>query len=154
MKKLSIIIVSILTLFALISPSIAFAATPSSATTPAAPTTSPKDAVCEGVGLTTGGSGCNDTKGAPTVDSTLKVAINVFSIVVGIAAVIMIIIGGFKYITSAGDSARVNSAKDTILYAIIGLVVVAMSQMIVQFVLRNVTKPPAVQSSQSTNKGP
>lgn len=154
MKKLSTIIVSILTLFALTIPSLAFAAAPPSTPSPTASTTSPKDAVCEGVGLTTGGSGCNDVKGAPTVDSTLKVAINVFSIVVGIAAVIMIIIGGFKYITSAGDPAKVNSAKDTILYAIIGLVVVAMSQMIVQFVLKNVTKPPAVQSSQSTNKGP
>jgi hypothetical protein len=62
-------------------------------------------------------------------------AINIFSVVVGVIAVIMIIIGGVKYITSGGDASNVTGAKNTILYAIIGLVVVALSQVIVQFVL-------------------
>jgi hypothetical protein len=62
-------------------------------------------------------------------------AINIFSVVVGIMAVVMIIIGGVKYITSGGDAGNVTGAKNTILYAIIGLVVVALSQVIVQFVL-------------------
>lgn len=61
--------------------------------------------------------------------------INVFSLIVGIVAVIMIIIGGFRYITSGGDSGNVTGAKNTILYAIIGLVIVALSQFIVRFVL-------------------
>jgi hypothetical protein len=58
--------------------------------------------------------------------------------VVGVVSVIMIIIGGFKYIISSGDSANVTSAKNTILYAIIGLVVVLLAQIIVRFVIARV----------------
>ena len=47
----------------------------------------------------------------------------------------MIMVGGLKYMTSQGDSANVASAKNTILYAVIGLVVVALAQVIVKFVL-------------------
>jgi hypothetical protein len=61
--------------------------------------------------------------------------INIFSVVVGIVAVIMIIIGGFRYIVSGGDSGNVTNAKNTILYALIGLVIVALAQFIVRFVL-------------------
>jgi hypothetical protein len=61
--------------------------------------------------------------------------INIFSIIVGVIAVIMIIYGGFRYITSGGDSGKVGDAKNTILYAIIGLVLVALAQFIVKFVL-------------------
>lgn len=70
-----------------------------------------------------------------SVTDYIETAINIFSIVVGIIAVVMIIIGGVKYITSGGDSGNVTGAKNTILYAIIGLVVVALSQLIVRFVL-------------------
>ncbi|HYF96558.1 MAG TPA: pilin [Patescibacteria group bacterium] len=65
--------------------------------------------------------------------------INLFSVVVGIVAVIMIIYGGFKYITSGGDSSNVTGAKNTILYAILGLVIVALAQFIVKFVLAKAT---------------
>ncbi len=51
----------------------------------------------------------------------------------------MIIIGGLKYITSAGESSNVTSAKNTIMYAIIGLVIVALAQFIVRFVFERVT---------------
>lgn len=61
--------------------------------------------------------------------------INIITVIVGIVAVIMIIFGGFKYITSGGDSNKVGSAKNTILYAVVGLVVVALAQFIVKFVL-------------------
>jgi predicted cobalt transporter CbtA len=78
--------------------------------------------------------GANDEAGE-RVDSIIKTVINIFSIVVGVVSVIMIIIGGLKYITSGGDSGNVTGAKNTILYAIIGLVVVALAQIIVRFVL-------------------
>lgn len=55
--------------------------------------------------------------------------------VAGIAAVIMVIIGGIRYITSGGDSNSINSAKNTILYAIIGIVVAVIGQALVSFVL-------------------
>jgi Flp pilus assembly pilin Flp len=61
--------------------------------------------------------------------------INVFSWIIGAVSVIMIIYGGFRYITSGGDSNGVTAAKNTILYAIIGLVIVALAQIIVNFVL-------------------
>jgi len=78
-------------------------------------------------------------------DATTKInhmvhtVVNLLSAVVGIVAVIMIIIGGFRYITSGGNDASVTAAKNTILYAIIGLVVVALAQIIVRFTLNKIT---------------
>lgn len=69
------------------------------------------------------------------VNSLITQIINIFSVIVGIIAVIFIIIGGLKYITSGGDSGNVTGAKNTILYAIIGLIIVALAQFIVRFVL-------------------
>jgi hypothetical protein len=85
---------------------------------------------CAAPDATTTGNKLNDI---------IKLVINIFSLIVGVVAVIMIIIGGLKYITSGGDSGNVTGAKNTILYAIIGLVVVALSQFIVRFVLAKVT---------------
>lgn len=61
--------------------------------------------------------------------------VNLISIIVGIIAIIMIIYGGFRYITSGGDSGRVGNAKNTLIYAIVGLIIVALAQIIVRFVL-------------------
>lgn len=84
-------------------------------------------------------SGGNTGAGTKKVNQLITDAVNIFSAIVGIISVIMIIFGGFKYITSGGDSNNVSSAKNTIIYAVIGLVVVAMAQFIVQFVLNKVT---------------
>jgi hypothetical protein len=92
--------------------------------------------ICQGVAIT--GGNCDDDASS-TINSTVETVINLLSIVVGVVAVIMIIIGGFKYITSSGDSNNVTNAKNTILYAIIGLVVVALAQVIVIFVLDEVS---------------
>ncbi|MBW3568754.1 pilin [Candidatus Parcubacteria bacterium] len=73
------------------------------------------------------------------LNNLIRQVINVFSIIVGVVAVIMIIYGGFRYITSGGDSGNVGTAKNTILYAIIGLVLVALAQFIVKFVLNRTT---------------
>lgn len=94
-----------------------------------------KDAVCQGVGAVSGGSGCSTPSGSSSINDVIKKGLNLFSAVIGIIAVVMIMVGGIKYITSQGDAAQVNSAKNTILYAAIGLVVVALAQIIVQFVL-------------------
>jgi cytochrome bd-type quinol oxidase subunit 2 len=92
--------------------------------------------ICEGVALT--GGTCDPSASGASVESTIRTVINLLSLIVGVVAVIMIIIGGLKYITSAGDSANVSSAKNTILYAVIGLVIVALAQVIVRFVLNKV----------------
>ena len=86
------------------------------------------------------GAGCNKAKGASnSVENLIKTVINIFSAVVGAVSVIMIIVGGFRYITSGGDSNNVSGAKNTILYAVVGLVIVAIAQIIVQFVLERTT---------------
>jgi cytochrome bd-type quinol oxidase subunit 2 len=70
-----------------------------------------------------------------TANSIVKTVINILTVVVGVLAVIMIIYAGFRYVTSGGNDDAVKGAKNTILYAIIGLVVVALAQIIVHFVL-------------------
>lgn len=90
--------------------------------------------VCQGLQSTGGGAGCAQPSG-PTVDSVITAVINILSWVVGIISVIMIIMGGFKYVTSGGDSSNVQSAKNTIIYALVGIVIVALSQTLVKFVL-------------------
>lgn len=86
-----------------------------------------------------GCSGDTTSQGAGKINSLVTTVINVFSVVVGLVSVIMIIFGGFRYITSGGDATKVTGAKNTIVYAVIGLIVVAIAQFIVQFVLQKVT---------------
>ncbi len=96
----------------------------------------PVGQACEALGAASGSSGdCEDPAAGPKIDNTLKLGINAFSFIVGVAAVIMILVGGFKYVTSQGESSNTAGAKNTILYAIIGLVVVALAQIVVKFVL-------------------
>ena len=59
--------------------------------------------------------------------------------VLGIVAVIIIIVGGIGYMTSSGDAGKVKKAKDTILYACIGLVVCVIAFAIVNWVIAAVT---------------
>ncbi|MBA3758547.1 hypothetical protein H0X10_02855 [Candidatus Saccharibacteria bacterium] len=76
---------------------------------------------------------CNSVYGQCGV---ITKATQLMAILVGVAAVIVIIIGGFLYVLSSGDPSRVNSAKSMILYAIIGLVVAVLAQSIVVYILK------------------
>jgi hypothetical protein len=60
---------------------------------------------------------------------------NVLLFLIGAVAVIMLIIGGIRYTISGGDSTAVTSAKNTILYAVIGIIVALLAFAIVNFVL-------------------
>jgi hypothetical protein len=82
-------------------------------------------------------SNCPTDGGGSTtgINNLLRRIVNIFSAVVGVIAVIMIIVGGLRYITSGGDSSKVSTAKNSIIYAIVGLVIVALAQLIVRFVL-------------------
>ena len=64
-----------------------------------------------------------------------KQVTNTILYIVGIIAVIMLIIGGIKYVISGGDAKKVTDAKNTVLYAIIGLVVCFLAFAIVNFVI-------------------
>ena len=67
-------------------------------------------------------------------DSVANVT-NIMITIIGIISVIMLIIGGFRYVLSGGDSKNTTAAKDTILYAIIGVVVALLSYSIMNFVI-------------------
>lgn len=69
--------------------------------------------------------------------TTLNQIINVIIGVIGFIAVIVIILGGVQYTTSAGEASKVKKAKDTIMYGIVGLVVALLAYSIVNFVLSN-----------------
>jgi len=98
---------------------------------------------CTGASSASEGTAANGTVSCSTftngvndsVNSGIKTVINILSVLVGVVAVIMIIVGGFRYITSGGKQESVAGAKNTILYGIIGLIIVALAQIIVQFVL-------------------
>lgn len=93
-------------------------------------------AVTEGV---QGGVGCGDTGTTPgsLFDSggIFTTIVNILLFLIGAIAVIMLIIGGVRYTISGGDSGNVTAAKNTILYAIIGLIVAILAYAIVNFVL-------------------
>ena len=96
--------------------------------------------LCAGAEFNATTGSCASASGAGSdINNLIATAINIFSLVVGVIAVVMIIVGGVKYITSGCDSGNVTGAKNTILYAVIGLVIVAIAQIIVQFVLEEVT---------------
>ena len=78
------------------------------------------------------GTGSGITHG---IGSIAKTVVNIFSLVVGVISVIMIIYAGFRYVTSGGDSNSVGSAKNTLIYALVGLFIVAIAQLIVHYVL-------------------
>lgn len=88
---------------------------------------------------TAGACNASSTDATTQINNIVHTIVNLLSAVVGIVAVIMIIIGGFRYITSGGNDTSVTAAKNTILYAIIGLVVVALAQIIVRFTLSKLT---------------
>lgn len=69
------------------------------------------------------------------VNDIVMIVVNTLLFVIGIISVIMIIIGGIMYTTSAGDSGAVTKAKNTILYAVIGLVVALLAFAIVNWVV-------------------
>lgn len=130
------IVYVIASLFLLIAPLVAFAGVANAVD-------NIETGVCAGANFDSSQANSCDpatTKAAAekSVNDIIATVINILSLVVGVVSVIMIIVGGLKYITSGGDSTAVSSAKNTILYAIVGLVVVVLAQVIVRFVLGRV----------------
>ncbi len=100
--------------------------------------TSSQTIVCGGVALVSG-SGCDHTSSGSTLDNTLKLVLNLISAIAGLIAVFAIIVGGLKYVNSGGASDRIDQAKNTILYAVVGIIIVVLAQVIVKFVLNKAT---------------
>jgi hypothetical protein len=78
------------------------------------------------------GGACNQTDLQPLFGKIADTLI----FLVGAVSVIMIILGGLRYVVSNGDQKNVTAAKDTILYAVVGLVVAIASYAIVHFVIQ------------------
>jgi hypothetical protein len=76
----------------------------------------------------------SDIFGSTGVFTTLS---NVLLFVIGALSVIMLIIGGLRYLLSGGNGAAVTAAKNTILYAIIGIIVAMLAYAIVHFVINS-----------------
>jgi len=90
---------------------------------------------CKGV---TDSTICKNQNDSPT--SFARTIINVLLFVAGAISVIMIIVGGLMYVASAGDSGQVTKAKNTVLYAVAGLVVSILAYAIVRFVTDQLIK--------------
>ena len=91
---------------------------------------------CGAAGQPTCGTPAEEgAQAAASATKTVTNILNTLSLVIGIVAVVMIMVGGFRYITSNGKQESVSAAKNTLLYAVIGLVVVALAQAIVHFVI-------------------
>jgi uncharacterized membrane protein len=112
MKKIKLIIISLVALIgvATLVPNYAFAA--------------PADEIQKGVNASGG-------TGQATLGSRIQTLVNVL---------LFIVIGGIRYATSNGDSGSIKTAKDTILYAVIGLIAAIMAYAIVNFVVSAFTK--------------
>lgn len=97
----------------------------------------PGQQLCEGAGGTWNGknSSCTQVENkAGTVQDMIKVIVNIFLLITAALSVVMIVIGGFRYTVSGGDQAAVKNAKNTILYATIGLIISIMAYAVVSFV--------------------
>jgi hypothetical protein len=86
-----------------------------------------------------GGAGCAQGKDQQSDlfgdSGVFKTITNVLLFIIGAISVIMLIIGGIRYVVSGGDSSAVTSAKNTILYAVVGVIVAILAYALVNFVI-------------------
>lgn len=82
-------------------------------------------------------AGCNNGSTLPGVIINI---LNAIIFVGGIVAAVFIVVGGFNYMTSAGDAGKVAKAKNTIIYALIGLVVCVLAFAIVNWAIGTLDK--------------
>ncbi|MEO8911890.1 MAG: hypothetical protein ABI303_02810 [Candidatus Saccharimonas sp.] len=92
--------------------------------------TDAKDCISNGV------DAVGSTGGPTDVGAIVKNIVNLMLFALGAISVIMIVIGGIKYTVSNGDSSQLTSAKNTILYSVVGLVIAAAAYAIVNFVVK------------------
>jgi len=104
----------------------------------------PVNAVCSDSGITAGSpSGsplCTDTSSGQLQGSNtiISLIVNIISAVAGFVAVIIIIISGIQFISSGGDSKKISQAKDSIIYSLIGIIVIVLARTIIVFVLNKI----------------
>jgi hypothetical protein len=95
---------------------------------------------CDGLSQLDSSQSCGGGGGQAAVGNIISIVVSTLSYIVGAVAVIMIILAGFKYVKSGGDSNNVSSAKTTLVYALVGLAIAALAQVLVHFVLNASTQ--------------
>lgn len=80
------------------------------------------------------GGGGGSTDFANVICEIIKIVVGFM----GAVAAIFVVVGGFQFMTSAGDAGKVAKAKQTILYSLIGLIVCVLAFAIVNFVITNI----------------
>jgi hypothetical protein len=80
-------------------------------------------------------AGGTDAGNNVSLGQRAKDVVNIMLYILGAIAVIIIVFGGIRYVTSTGDSGRVKAAKDTITYAVVGLIIAILAYAIVNFVI-------------------
>ncbi len=117
-------------------------------------TPAPVDCTTGGIGIKSG-KDCAQGTGTRTnlfggTNSLFQVVTNVLLFLIGAISVIMLIIGGFRYVLSGGDSTQVTNAKNTILYAVIGIIVALLAYAIVNFVVSSFIAKPTTPTAERT----
>ncbi len=69
-------------------------------------------------------------------NGVISTVVNILTLVIGAAAVVMIIVAGIQYMLSNGDATKISNAKNTIIYAVIGLVVAVIARTLVVFIIQ------------------
>jgi len=99
--------------------------------------------ICDGVNDIDKSQVCTDNLSAQNSSNpifgpsgVMTTAVSLVSIVIGIVAVIIIIIAGIKFMTSQGDPQKINTARNQIIYALVGIAVAALAQGLVALVLK------------------
>ena len=125
MNKVKTVVVSIMMMFGLVATPIELGSVSYAAN---------KDQACQGVSSIGGRNACTGDAGG-RLSGFIQNIINILLFLIGAIAVIMIIVGGIRYVVSGGDQGAITGAKNTILYAVIGLVIAILAYAIVNFVL-------------------
>ncbi|MFI5212824.1 MAG: pilin [Candidatus Saccharimonadales bacterium] len=100
-----------------------------------APSYAGASTVSDTIGQGVGQAGGSDPGNNVPLGTRVKTIVNVMLFILGAIAVIMIVVGGIRYTTSGGDASRVKGSKDTIMYAIVGLVIALLAYALVNFVI-------------------
>jgi hypothetical protein len=94
-------------------------------------------ATCNGSAVECARDGLDSTSNSNQTNLTdgFRIITNILLFLIGAISVIMLVIGGFRYVTSNGEASAVTSAKNTILYALIGVIVAILAYAAVDFVI-------------------
>ena len=121
-----------------------------------APTATHAVSVCDQSGVSAEVKKANGCSGASDSVDLANVIVGIINGIVGIlgvVAAIFIVVGGVNYMTSQGDTGKTKKAKDTILYAVIGLIIAVLAFAIVNFVIVNILKDNSGGGGEDENVG-